>query len=201
MQELHCFSSVIAYDYFPEWVEPCNQVADRVLKETDNKNVIVNHGYNIHMEPEVKNIANEIGVLTRKFLTDQGYDLTKYSLIFESFWPQEFSKNGWSYHDIHVHPNTYVSGFLFLKCGENTSYPMFHDPRPGKNMLQLPELDKEKITLASASVHLKPKPGILMMFNSFLPHSYGLHDGVEDFRFIHYTIQVIPTLYIKENHV
>ena len=34
------------------------------------------------------------------------------------------------HHRIHIHENSHVSGFYFLQ-NENSSYPLFHDPRPG----------------------------------------------------------------------
>ena len=36
---------------------------------------------------------------------------------------------------------------LFLKCSEKTSYPIFHDPRPGAEMTKLFMKDQSKITL------------------------------------------------------
>jgi hypothetical protein len=69
---------------------------------------------------------------------------------------------------------------------------MFHDPRAGKMMTQLPEKDKNIVTLATEKVLLKPVPGTMMFFNSFLPHQFIVDNGVEPFRFIHFNLQAIP---------
>ena len=59
-------------------------------------------------------------------------------------------------------------------------------------MTQLPEKKEELITYASSKMVLKPKPGDLIMFNSYLPHQFPFDLGVEPFRFIHFNIQALP---------
>ena len=105
---------------------------------------------------------------------------------------QEFASQGGGHHDTHIHWNNHISGFYFLKCSDKTSAPMFHDPRAGKMMTQLPEKDKNIVTLATEKVLLKPVPGTMMFFNSFLPHQFIVDNGVEPFRFIHFNLQAIP---------
>ena len=58
-------------------------------------------------------------------------------------------------------------------------------------MTGLKQKDKTKISYANDQVHYLPKPGTLIFFNSYMPHKYYLHDGYEDFRFIHFNIQAI----------
>ena len=76
------------------------------------------------------------------YLDEQGYDLSNYSLVVTELWVQEFAKDGGGNHNTHVHSNSHVSGFYFLKCSDKTSYPIFHDPRPGKLITQLPQKNK-----------------------------------------------------------
>ena len=58
--------------------------------------------------------------------------------------------------------NTYR--VFFLKCSEKTSYPIFHDPRPGAEMTKLFMKNQEQITLGSNQIHYKPKPGTMIIF-------------------------------------
>ena len=62
-------------------------------------------------------------------------------------------------HDIHEHGNNHISGFYFLKCNEQTSHPVFWDPRPGKKMTDLMMLDEKKLNYGSQQVHYKVKFG------------------------------------------
>ena len=128
----------------------------------------------------------------KNILDAQGFDLTNHKLKYTEMWVQEFTRAGGGHHDTHIHWNNHISGFYFLKCSDKTAQPIFHDPRPGKMMIQLPEKEEDKITYASSKMVLKPKPGSLIMFNSFLPHQFPFDLGVEPFRFIHFNIQALP---------
>ena len=119
-----------------------------------------------------------------ELLNNQGYDLSKYRLRFDDFWVQQFSKSGGGHQNTHIHGNSHMSGFYFLRCSDKTSYIKFHDPRPAKMATQLPEKNEDIITSASKEVHITPKPGHFVFFNSFIPHQFTVDDGSDDFRFV-----------------
>ena len=106
---------------------------------------------------------------------------------------------GGGHHNSHIHNNSHISGFYFLKCSDKTSFPLFHDPRPGKMMIQLPEKNESLITDASEKIHLKPKPGDFVFFNSYLGHEFEIDHGIEPFRFIHFNIQAVPKQLINND--
>ena len=105
-------------------------------------------------------------------------------------WVQEFAKDGGGHHRVHIHENCHMSGFYFL-INENSSYPLFHDPRSGACMTALPQKDERKITPATKVCNYQPKAGSLYMFPSYLPHEYVVSRGGK-FRFIHFNLRVIP---------
>ena len=72
-----------------------------------------------------------------------------------------------------------------------TSLPVFHDPRPGKLMTQLPLKNEKEITLGTDKVHYKPKPGTMIFIPAYLTHEYIVDAGIEDFRFIHFNLQAV----------
>ena len=115
----------------------------------------------------------------KNVLDAQGFDLTNHKLKYTEMWVQEFTRTGGGHHDTHIHWNNHISGFYFLKCSEKTSAPIFHDPRPGKMMIQLPEKEDDKITYASSKMVLKPKPGSLIMFNSFFCILYLFNNALK----------------------
>jgi len=202
MQTLELFPSIVETYYFPEWIEPLKTVASEVITQTKEQcpnNSTVTCGFNMHYDERIKPIVRQIGKLSRAFLENQGYDLENYRLYFDSFWPQEFSKDGGGFHSRHIHPNTYVSGFFFTECSENTSYPIFHDPRSQKEMMQLPEKNKIDLTSASEVANIRPLPGSLIIFNSFMPHSYQYDSGIDPFSFVHFTMGAALKSIIKQD--
>ena len=125
----------------------------------------------------------------RNILTDQGFDLSNYTLDYTEMWIQKFAYDGGGHQDTHVHWDNHISGFYFVDCSERTSKPIFHDPRQGRMMLNLPIKDHSKLCPAMERQIIKVKPGTLLMFNSWLPHQFSVDDGIDPFRFIHFNIQ------------
>jgi len=126
-----------------------------------------------------------------ELLVKQGYDLSKHKLKFDDFWVQQFCKSGGGHQDTHIHGNSHMSGFYFLRCSDKTSFVKFHDPRLAKLATQLPERNEDDITFASKQVNIKPNPGHFVFFNSYLPHQFTIDDGTEDFRFVHFNVQAV----------
>ena len=122
----------------------------------------------------------------------QGYDLRGKKPLLQECWVQEFPKEG-GFHDIHIHPNNHMSGFYFLQCSKTTSRPSFHDPRPGKAMMDLQTVEKKKVSLGSNIINYPVKPGDFIFFNSYMPHAYShfAGEGKEKFRFVHFNMAAV----------
>jgi len=76
-------------------------------------------------------------------------------------------------------------GFLFLLfLASCTTY----SHQSGNNS----NLDSETSNSFQSSINYIPKPGTMIFFPSYLPHSYVVDHGKEPFRFIHWNIQAIP---------
>jgi uncharacterized protein (TIGR02466 family) len=121
-----------------------------------------------------------------------GFDLTNFQIFTTEMWVQEFAQKGGGHHTLHTHWNGHMSGFYFLKAGEETSLPIFEDPRPGNVMNLLPEKNRTEITYASSQINYAVKPGRMIFFPSYMPHQYAVDIGYKPFRFIHWNCQAIP---------
>jgi len=194
----------------PEYVKSVNKVCDKYIKEAqkNNKNSIKernkfykrklgdfsmsHHSTSLYKDPELKDFVEYCGNRSYEFLDSCGFDLTNHSLHYTEMWVQEFSKKGGGHHNTHAHTNQHVSGFYYLKASDKTSYPVFHDPRPGALMTKLPPKDLKKISHASEMIHYQPKPGLMVIIPGYLPHQYIVDLGIEPFRFIHWNIQCVP---------
>ena len=165
----------------------------------DNKDF----GYSHHSTPltldnDFLDFRNYIGQKSWDFLDHHGYDMKKYVTMFSEMWVQEFSKNGGGHHSAHVHWNQHVSGFYFLKAGEKTSMPVFHEPRTGARATKLKMKDQKGVLAGSELIHFKPTPGTLIIFPGYLEHEFSIDFGIEPFRFIHWNIQAVPKEMAKD---
>ena len=190
-----------------EHVKNVLKITDKYIDEARNKNKkifknksefgISHQSGLLQLDKDLSLFIKEIGQLSWNFLDSQGFDLQYHNLIFTEMWVQEFAKKG-GHHDTHIHHNNHVSGFYFLKCSNKTSYPIFHDPKQSAVMTKLPLKDPTKPNFGSQSINYLPKPGTMIIFNSYIPHQFPLDFGIEPFRFIHWNIQAIPKGIMKE---
>jgi uncharacterized protein (TIGR02466 family) len=205
----HGYFTTPIYDvYLPNFVKPLNKVSDKYIKLAQNKNKVfikerektfkkkvgdmnlVHHSESLLDKAEFQDLKKIIFNTSNTILKQMGYHFDIKNLIYTDMWVQEFSRRGVGCHEKHLHAHCHISGFYFLKCSEKTSFPYFQDPRPGKNMSQLLEHNKNNITFASDQVNYKPKPGTLLLFPSYLEHAFSSDCGADPFRFIHFNLKV-----------
>jgi uncharacterized protein (TIGR02466 family) len=202
---------MIIEEYFktPFWFEEKLDFLKSLTKATDpyikeakelRKNDIKKYGdfgTSYHSKPLItdtkfKDFHNYVGQKALEFLDWQGFDMQQYIIFFSESWVQEFAKNGGGHHSAHIHYNQHVGGFYFLKASENTSLPIFHEPRTGARCTKLKLKEPSKITHGTEIVHFKVKPGVLIFFPGYMEHEFVIDHGKEPFRFIHFNIQAVP---------
>jgi len=157
------------------------------------------HSTSLIGDTKFRDFHNYVGQKAFEFLNWQGFDMQQYTTFFSESWVQEFSKNGGGHHSAHVHYNQHVGGFYFLKASENTSCPIFHEPRTGARCTKLKLKKSEEITHGTEIIHFKIKPGILLFFPGYMEHEFVIDPGKEPFRFIHFNIQAVPKEMAKVN--
>jgi uncharacterized protein (TIGR02466 family) len=124
-------------------------------------------------------------------LNEQGYNMDNYVTTLTEFWCQEHHKT--SSMDQHVHNNgAQMVGFYFVDCPKDCSKVMFHDPRMGKPLISFEERDPKTLTFASNAVFFDPKPGMLMLTNAWLPHSFTRNGANRPMHFIHFNVAIQP---------
>ena len=204
------FKTPVYVEEKPEWVDPINKVCDGYIekaKELNKEQIkkqkgsdfgLVAHSHPIAEDPKLKKYITHIGNRSWEFLDAMGYDLKNHTCVFTECWVQEFPKDGGGHHNSHVHPNNHVSGFFYLHREENSPLPVFHDPRPAALICALPEKNAKEITYASQAVHWSPKPGTLIIQPAYITHQYSVGGPNRPFRFIHFNIQAIHNVFMKE---
>lgn len=151
----------------------------------------VYHSISLLDDPNFSKLATYVTQTSNNLLIEMGYDLNNYVVFCTELWVQEFPKNGSGYHTPHTHWNGHISGFYFLKSSNKTSRPVFHDPRPGKEMIGLPEINKGNITYSTSNLNYSCEPGTMIFFPSYLTHEFPPDLGYDTFRFIHWNCQAI----------
>jgi len=204
MEIAHFFSTPIWTEYRPEFLNSLNIASDKYIEEAKLKNKehiqkYGDFGKNHHSTPltldnDFLDFRNYVGQQSLNFLDQQGFDMWQYETKFTELWVQEFSEKGGGHHSAHVHWNQHVSGFYFLKCSKETSYPIFHEPKTGARATKLKiKPSKENFVWpASDMISLKPVPGTIVIFPGYLEHEFPVDYGKEPFRFIHWNIQAFP---------
>ncbi len=89
------------------------------------------------------------------------------TLDYTEMWVQQFADQGGGHQETHVHWDNHISGFYFLKCSDRTSVPVFHDPRAGRMMLNLPIKDHSKLCYAMERQIKIPKERKKKIFNFY----------------------------------
>ena len=186
----------------PEWVEDLNKTCQPYLDESheSHKEGIeknggsdfgrVFHSNPIQQESQLKEFVSYVANTGKNLLETWGIDMSNHDLAIQDMWVQEFAKDGGGHHRIHIHENCHISGFFFLE-NDDSSYPLFHDPRPGAAMTALPQKNNQSLSYANRCINYQPKPGSVYMFPSYLPHEYIMSNG-GSFRFIHWNLMALP---------
>lgn len=149
----------------------------------------MHHTDNFANHEDLTNFCTFVGEQGWHFLEAQGYNMGAFGISVEAVWAQIHYKH--SLMEQHVHPGAQLVGFYFLETPEGSSRPMFHDPRPGKVQTFLPETDHTQATLASNIINFTPEPGMLIISNAWLPHSFGRHASNEPLKFVHFNLGVV----------
>ena len=210
LKTISLFDTLIYQAEIPEYLNDkdfmnvCNEHTEKAIKNTQQKieerqkkyNVAIkDHGMSYHSESKLyeDDRFHNFELLVRNtaynILTNQGFDLSNYTLDYTEMLIQKFAYDGGGHQDTHIHWDNHISGFYFVECSDRTSKPIFHDPRPARMMLNLPIKDHSKLCPAMERQIIKVKAGTLLLFNSWLPHQFSVDDGLDPFRFIHFNIQ------------
>jgi uncharacterized protein (TIGR02466 family) len=117
--------------------------------------------------PDVEPFRILIEKTGRKYLHDLGYDSK--SIEFFSFVFVSEMFDGAS-HDEHTHPESILSGLLYLQVPPGSSSLILTDPRPFRDFVHIPKLDNKPTSTNVSELSIEPKNGLLLMWESWLPH-------------------------------
>jgi hypothetical protein len=192
MEAFHYFPSSVYLVQKPEFLEVVNAVSEEALSKIthDVHEIYPMHNTDNYVgDPRLEGFCTYLWQSGWDILQSQGYDMTNVSVMVDAVWTQEHHKH--SLMEQHVHGfGTQLVGFFFLETPENCSRAMFHDPRGGKVQINLPEADMSVATPASNTINFAPEPGMMLISNAWLPHSFGRHGSDKPIKFVHFNLSV-----------
>ena len=178
----------------PDFLSSVSEVSEEALtraRQTQQINDIypVLMTDNLFTDPRIASFSQFIADTAWDILKDQGYAMQGFQTIFTEMWTQEHHKM--SGMEQHVHGfGSQIVGFYFLEAPEGSSRVVFHDPRMGKSLIDLPETNINQATIASKMINFEPKPGLMIFANSWLAHSFTRHAAENPIKFVHFNLTV-----------
>lgn len=187
MQSFAYFPTNIYRDERPDLVEKVLPICLQYLNQAGNLNFSLRQTTNFNNEPEILEIANYILSTSINILQEQSYDVSRYDFYISGLWAQEVNRGGGT--DVHVHKNSQICGWLFLETPQNGSYPIYHDTRMNKMMVELNYIQGQEINNATKAIHFNSMvPGTVMFSNSWVQHQLTVNNDDKPTRCIHFIV-------------
>ena len=114
---------------------------------------------------DIKPFVDFIHAKGKEFLLKNGYDADKLDFSTQVFVSEMVDGD---HHSVHTHPNSLLSGLLYLEVPEGSSPIIFSDPRPFRSMIALPKKG-DALTNWEQTI-FKPEKGTFLLWESWLAH-------------------------------
>jgi uncharacterized protein (TIGR02466 family) len=138
-------------------------------------------------DPDLKFLVDYLILASDTILREQGYNMDKYELYVAGLWGQDVKCNGST--NVHVHKNSQICGWFFLETPEGGAYPVYHEPRMNKQMIELDYVCGKELTNASSEAHFDNiKSGTILMANSWVQHQLTPNSAQEQTKSIHFIV-------------
>lgn len=180
------FPSVVYREEHPDWVGYTLQVAQKYYTAAQNGGLMAQTDHMAN-DPDLKFLVDYLVLASDTILRDQGYNMDKYELYVSGLWGQDVKCNGGT--NVHIHKNSQICGWFFLETPEGGSYPVYHDPRMNKQMIELDYVQGTELTNASSYVHFNNvRPGTILMANSWMQHQLTPNMAQTETKSIHFIV-------------
>lgn len=175
----------------PEFIGAASSVCDDHFDKSHPENEI----YPVRMSPSLlgdqrlADLSAFIAQAAWEILASQGYAMGTLNTYFTEMFAQQHFRH--SAMEQHVHGlGAQIVGMYFLDAPQDGSSVLFHDPKCAKVQINLPEADSSLATPASNIISFHPEPGMLLLSNAWLAHSFTRSGAERPMRMIHCNIGV-----------
>jgi uncharacterized protein (TIGR02466 family) len=181
------FPAIIYRDERPDLVENTLSASAHYLDEARKLGWSLCQSTPLMDDPAFKGLANYILLSAADILRGQGYAVEQYDFYLSGLWAQEINRGAAT--DVHVHRNSQVCGWFFLETPEGGAYPIYHDTRTNKAMIELDFVQGEDVSNATNSIHFNNVvPGTVMFANSWMRHQLSVNNADAPTRCVHFIV-------------
>ena len=110
-------------------------------------------------DPAIADLGKLLNRHAAKFAADAGLDLGRKPRL-DSLWVNLLKSGG--HHSAHIHPHSVISGTFYVEVPAGSGAIRFEDPRLPL-MMAAPTRDESFVTI-------EPRPGLLLLWESWLRH-------------------------------
>lgn len=187
MEGFAYFPAIVYRDERPDLIErilpTCLEHLDRVRDQASPMCQSENLGH----EPALRDLSDYLLVSAVDILRSQGYATDRYDFHFSGLWAQEVRKGSGT--NVHVHKNSQIAGWFFIEAPENGAYPIYHDTRMNKSMIELDQAPSDQVENATSMIHFNNMiPGSVLFANSWMNHQLVGGISEEPTRCVHFII-------------
>lgn len=123
-------------------------------------------------DPSFAALADILDAHVAAFAALVEFDLNGRALQRDSLWINVLEPDG--FHTGHIHPHSVVSGTYYVQVPEGAAALTFEDPRLAM-MMASPPRRQECAAERAAFVSVAPKPGMVLLWESYLRHAVPIN--------------------------
>lgn len=163
------FPAIVYRDERPDLIEKVLPQCIQALDQARQNGTLMTQSFHLGHDPAMREVSDYLLVSSVDILRSQGYSVEKYDFYLSGLWAQEINKG--SSTNVHVHKNSQICGWFFLDVPEGGAYPIYHDTRMNKAMVELDFVQGDEISNATNTVNFNNmKPGSVLFSNSWMLH-------------------------------
>ena len=127
--------------------------------------------------PEFAALQEHLDAHVSEFAKELDLDIAAEALTLDSIWINVLQPGG--VHGSHIHPNAVISGTYYVDVPSGAGAIRFEDPR--LPMMMAAPARKSKARVENKQfVTITPKPGMLLLWESWLRHDVPMNAGEEE---------------------
>lgn len=186
MDAFSYFPTIVYRDERPDLVQKVLSTCVQYLDQVHDQSVFRQSEY-LGNHPMLQELVNYLLSSTIDLLKSQGYAVHRYDFYLSGLWAQEVNRGPGT--NVHVHKNSQMCGWFFLETPQNGAYPIYHDTRMNKSMIELDFVQEKEITVATNTIHFNNMvPGTAMFSNSWMQHQLTGSNADSPTRCIHFIV-------------
>lgn len=125
----------------------------------------------LHERPEFADIVELVYIQTQEVLDFLGVARDDHYIT--NMWANVSGNQ--HRHMLHVHPNCFLSGLLYVQAPRNCGNTVFYDPRPSARIFEPDYLFENQYNTGTALI--TPEVGKMIIWPAWLPHGVEAGDG------------------------